>query len=64
MSGKGAKGNAERQARYRQRMRESGAVEVQGWVSSEDADEARAMLERLGRKVKPRSAHESVVDQD
>jgi hypothetical protein len=64
MGSSGPMTSAEKQARYRSRMRQDGAVEVSGWVSAEDAEEARAMLARLGEKVKRRSSQESVVDQD
>ena len=41
--------NAEKQRRYRQRLREQGWVQVQGWVTPEQAEVIRRiMAERAG----------------
>jgi hypothetical protein len=47
--------NAEKQRRYRQRLREQGRVQVQGWVTPDQAEVIRRiMAEGSERGVTPR----------
>ena len=48
--------NADKQRRYRQRLREQGLVHVQGWVTPEQAEAIRRiMAEGSRRGVTPRA---------
>ena len=40
--------NADKQRRYRQRLREQGLVQVQGWVTPEQAEVIRRIMAERG----------------
>lgn len=52
--------NADKQRRYRQRLREQGLVQVQGWVTREQAEVIRRIMAERGGDAPP-TAHRARV---